>query len=95
MVWLRDLIRQVAASIQIIVFTCRPSDYLLPNEIEMEGEYEGGRLAVRSTDLLQVIDNHVQHLRLEGGDSWFRSKKVVGTSHRRAFRVWRGLGDSR
>jgi hypothetical protein len=57
MVWLRNLIRQVAASIQIIVFTCRPNDYLLPHEIEPEHEYDGGGLEIRSTDLLQVIDN--------------------------------------
>lgn len=57
MVWLRNLIRQVAANIQIIVFTCRPCDYLLPHEIKTESKCEGEKSSVRSTDLLQVIDN--------------------------------------
>jgi uncharacterized protein YhaN len=30
MVWLRDLLKEVATNIQVIVFTCRPDDYLAP-----------------------------------------------------------------
>ena len=30
MSWLRDLLKEVAANIQVIVFTCRPEDYLAP-----------------------------------------------------------------
>jgi len=56
MVWLRDLIRQVAAKIQVVVFTCRPRDYLLPNEINAPNECLDGNLSVRVIDLLQVID---------------------------------------
>jgi hypothetical protein len=57
MVWLRNLIGQIAANIQIIVFTCRPGDYLLPHEIKTESKCEGGKSSVRSIDLLQVIEN--------------------------------------
>ena len=47
MLWLRDFLVQIAANIQVIVFTCRRGDYL-PNG--------GGNAAVRSIDLVQVID---------------------------------------
>jgi hypothetical protein len=33
MAWLRELIREVTGGIQVIVFTCRPLDYLLPEEM--------------------------------------------------------------
>ena len=58
MAWLRDLIREVTGNIQVIVFTCRPSDYLLPEE--MQGAAIGA--AVRSIDLAQAIDR--THLRM-------------------------------
>ncbi len=58
MAWLRDLIREVTGNIQVIVFTCRPSDYLLPEE--MHGAAIG--TAVRSIDLAQAIDR--AHLRM-------------------------------
>ena len=45
MSWLRDLLREVARNIQVIVFTCRPDDYLFPLEP-----------AVHAVDLVQVID---------------------------------------
>ncbi len=45
--WLRDLIREVTSRIQVIVFTCRPGDYLRPEE------FHGA--AVRVIDLAQVI----------------------------------------
>jgi hypothetical protein len=52
MAWLRDLIRALASSIQILVFTCRPADYLLPGEIKAGKKGE----AVRSINLAQAIE---------------------------------------
>ena len=52
MAWLRDLIREVTGRIQVIVFTCRASDYLLPEE--MQGITRGA--AVQVIDLAQAID---------------------------------------
>ena len=52
MAWLRDLIRSLASSIQIVVFTCRPADYLLP--AEMKAGKKGD--AVRAINLAQVIE---------------------------------------
>lgn len=40
MVWLRDTIRDVAQRVQIVVFTCRPRDYLLESEIRSP-RYDG------------------------------------------------------
>ena len=47
MAWLRDLIRVVTRQIQVVVFTCRPSDYVLPEEMNSA--------AVHSIDLEQAI----------------------------------------
>jgi DNA repair exonuclease SbcCD ATPase subunit len=55
MLWLRDLIRQLAENIQILVFTCRPADYLLLNEMKAGRKSESGK-AVRSIHLGQVIE---------------------------------------
>jgi uncharacterized protein YhaN len=52
MAWLRDLIRHLANSIQILVFTCRPADYLLLSEMKAGKKPEG----VRSINLTQVIE---------------------------------------
>jgi uncharacterized protein YhaN len=52
MAWLRDLIRHLANSIQILVFTCRPADYLLPSELKAGRKSDG----VRSINLAQVIE---------------------------------------
>jgi len=57
MVWLRNLIRQVAANIQVVVFTCRPEDYLLANESSGGSECGDGKLSVRKMDLSQVIES--------------------------------------
>ncbi|HXB70920.1 MAG TPA: AAA family ATPase [Candidatus Acidoferrales bacterium] len=54
--WLRNLIRQLAANIQIVVFTCRPEDYLLPNELKAGKKSEAGAPFVRSINLAQVIE---------------------------------------
>lgn len=52
MAWLRDLIRDVTGRIQVLVFTCRPSDYLLPEEIHSAALGS----AVRSIDLERAIE---------------------------------------
>jgi uncharacterized protein YhaN len=56
MLWLRDLIRQLAARIQIIVFTCRPGDYLLPNESKPSKKADVTASLVRSLDLVRIIE---------------------------------------
>lgn len=56
MVWLRDLMRQLAANIQILVFTCRPADYLLANELKVGKRSEAGKPIVRAINLMQVIE---------------------------------------
>jgi uncharacterized protein YhaN len=53
--WLRDLIRQLAANIQIIVLTCRAADYLLPDELKSGRKVDNGKALVRSIYLAQVI----------------------------------------
>jgi DNA repair exonuclease SbcCD ATPase subunit len=47
MLWLRDFLMQIAATVQVIVFTCRPVDYLSNGT---------GHAAVRSTELTQIIE---------------------------------------
>jgi hypothetical protein len=56
MAWLRDLIRQLGAKIQILVFTARPGDYLLPAELKAGKKIEPAASIVRSIDLGQVIE---------------------------------------
>jgi hypothetical protein len=56
MLWLRDLIRQLAVRIQIIVFTCRPGDYLLPTESKPSKKAELSASLVRSLDLARIIE---------------------------------------
>ena len=56
MLWLRDLIRELAATIQILVFTCRPTDYLLPAEMKPTKKSEQNKPSVRSIHLAQVIE---------------------------------------
>jgi AAA domain len=52
MKWVRNLIRQSAANIQIVVFTCHPADYLDPSERKAAKK----TASVRSVDLTQVIE---------------------------------------
>jgi uncharacterized protein YhaN len=52
MKWVRNLIRQSAANIQIVVFTCHPADYLDPSELKAAKKTS----SVRSVDLTQVIE---------------------------------------
>jgi len=52
MAWVRDLIRSLANSIQILVFTCRPGDYLLAGEMKAGKKAEG----IRSINLAQVVE---------------------------------------
>jgi hypothetical protein len=54
--WLRDLIRKLAANIQILVFTCRPDDYLLPAELKLSKKAEPAKSFVRSINLAEVIE---------------------------------------
>jgi uncharacterized protein YhaN len=56
MVWLRNLIKQTAANIQILVFTCTPTDYLLPSELKAAKKSEHFNATVRSVDLTKVIE---------------------------------------
>jgi uncharacterized protein YhaN len=56
MKWLRNLIRESAANIQIVVFTCRPADYLDPSELKAAKKTGHFSAAVRSVDLTQVIE---------------------------------------
>ncbi len=55
MLWLRDLIRRLASSIQILVFTCRPGDYLLAEEMKAGKKAEAAKGLVRSINLQQAI----------------------------------------
>jgi len=60
MTWLRDLIRQTSANIQILVFTCRPADYLSPAELKPPKKPEHFTMAVRSIDLAQKIERSLK-----------------------------------
>jgi hypothetical protein len=56
--WFRALLTEKARSFQIIVFTCRPSDYLLPNAFVPQGsmvyaDTDGG--FVRAVDLVRAL----------------------------------------
>ena len=52
MEWLRTFIREIAAGIQIVVFTCRPEDYLVPGELKAAKKSD----LVRAVNLGQVIE---------------------------------------
>jgi DNA repair exonuclease SbcCD ATPase subunit len=56
MLWLRDLIRQLAVNIQILVFTCRPGDYLLPGEAKSVKKSEPTGSLIRSINLAEIIE---------------------------------------
>jgi hypothetical protein len=56
MKWLRSLIRQSAANIQIVVFTCHPADYLDPSELKAAKKADHFSASVRAVDLTQVIE---------------------------------------
>jgi hypothetical protein len=56
--WFRALLTEKARSFQIIVFTCRPNDYLLPNAFVPQGstvyaDTDGG--FVRAVDLVRAL----------------------------------------
>lgn len=55
--WFRDRLRQSVHTIQVIVITCRPEDYLLPDEFPAAGEMVRDRAggSLRAIDLAQVI----------------------------------------
>lgn len=52
--WLRGLLKKLATTTQIIVLTCRPSDYLLPEELS-QGAASATDSSIRSIDLLDII----------------------------------------
>jgi DNA repair exonuclease SbcCD ATPase subunit len=56
MVWIRSFIREMVKNIQIIVFTCRPTDYLVPSELKTAKRAERLSASVLSVDLAQVIE---------------------------------------
>jgi hypothetical protein len=65
--WLGGLIRSLAANIQIIVFTCRPSDYLLADELKPVRKPDSIKGLVRTVNLAQVIQRSATAL--AGGDA--------------------------
>lgn len=54
MSWLRDLLKEVSANIQVIVFTCRAEDYVAPVGGTRKGVADG-KQQVRTVDLTQCI----------------------------------------
>ena len=54
MSWLRDLLKEVAANIQVIVFTCRPEDYLAPKG--RKNTLDDKQPPIRSVDLSQFVE---------------------------------------
>jgi hypothetical protein len=56
MSWLRELLKEVAANIQVIVFTCRPDDYMAPARTRRKNASDERLPAVRSVDLTQLIE---------------------------------------
>ena len=54
MSWLRDLLKEVAKNIQVIVFTCRPEDYLIPKSKKTPPDDQ--QAPVRSVDLSQFVE---------------------------------------
>jgi hypothetical protein len=56
MLWLRDLLKEVANNIQIIVFTCRPDNYLTPAGGRHRTKKEDEQPPVRAVDLVQLIE---------------------------------------
>jgi hypothetical protein len=50
--WFRDVLRKCAGEVQVVVFTCRPEDYLTAEEVggvPLEG-------AVCAVDLTSVVE---------------------------------------
>jgi chromosome segregation ATPase len=56
MLWLRDLLKEVANNIQIIVFTCRPDNYLTPAGGRHRTKKEDEQPPVRAVNLVQLIE---------------------------------------
>jgi hypothetical protein len=53
---LRDLLKEVANNIQIIVFTCRPDNYLTPAGGRHRTKKEDEQPPVRAVNLVQLIE---------------------------------------
>ena len=56
MSWLRDLLKEIANNIQIIVFTCRPDNYLVPAGGRKPTKRDAEPSPVRAVDLAQFIE---------------------------------------
>ena len=56
MSWLRDLLKEIANNIQIIVFTCRPDNYLAPAGGRKPTKRDAEPSPVRAVDLAQFIE---------------------------------------
>ncbi|MGO4881729.1 MAG: AAA family ATPase [Bryobacteraceae bacterium] len=56
MSWLRDLLKEIANNIQIIVFTCRPDNYLVPASGRKPTKRDAEPSPVRAVDLAQFIE---------------------------------------
>lgn len=56
--WFRDVLRQHASSTQVVVLTCRPEDYLDPEELPKDGAPSQSRAGglLRAIDLSRHID---------------------------------------
>ena len=61
MSWLRDLLKEVAANIQVIVFTCRPEDYLAPKA--RKNTLDDKQPPIRSVDLSQFVESGAPSVR--------------------------------
>ncbi len=60
MSWFRQLLRECAEDVRIVVLTCRPEDYLLPEEMPEEagatGFVDSIEDVVRAMDLVRVVE---------------------------------------
>jgi hypothetical protein len=53
---LRDLLKEVSKNIQVIVFTCRPDDYIVPTGARRKTAVDDHQPPVRSVDLSQLVE---------------------------------------
>jgi uncharacterized protein YhaN len=58
--WFRDLLRSTGQTIQVVLLTCRPQDYLLPEELPVGDEIIRDRAAgsLRAVDLARAIHRY-------------------------------------
>jgi hypothetical protein len=53
MSWLRELLNEVSKNIQVIVFTCRPDDYVVSKR---KPALDGKQPPIRSVDLSKFVE---------------------------------------